>query len=203
VVYGQHGIAGFIGDAQLGYGTGHSRSNRADPLDAQAERLTTNLSTRQQFAAVGVRKAFDVAGTALEPFARFGVQQVKRDAGSEGGASPSALSIGELSATGNRLTAGLSVTGSEKNPMVSTYTFRGTVAVGRDGGDLLNPVVATTLNGMAGSVQAPDVGRGFVAANVFATRQIVPGAYAFAGLSGEARSNRVQKAVSVGAAIEF
>ena len=72
-----------------------------------------------------------------------------------------------------------------------------------DGGDLLNPVVATTLNGMAGSVQAPDVGRGFVAANVFATRQIVPGAYAFAGLSGEARSNRVQKAVSVGAAIEF
>ena len=203
VVYGQHGIAGFIGDAQLGYGTGHSRSNRADPLDAQAERLTTNLSTRQQFAAVGVRKAFDVAGTALEPFARFGVQQVKRDAGSEGGASPSALSIGELSATGNRLTAGLSVTGSEKNPMVSTCTFRGTVAVGRDGGDLLNPVVATTLNGMAGSVQAPDVGRGFVAANVFATRQIVPGAYAFAGLSGEARSNRVQKAVSVGAAIEF
>lgn len=203
VVYGQHGIAGVIGDAQLGYGTGHSRSNRADPLDAQAERLTTNLSTRQQFASVGVRKAFDVAGTALEPFARFGVQQVQRDAGSEGGASPSALSVGELSASGNRLTAGLSVTGSEKNPMVSACTFRGTVAVGRDGGDLLNPVVATTLNGMAGSVQAPDVGRGFVAANVFATRQIVPGAYAFAGLSGEARSNRVQKAVSVGAAIEF
>ncbi|MET0350372.1 MAG: hypothetical protein ABW067_11330, partial [Rhizobacter sp.] len=203
VVYGQHGVAGFIGDAQLGYGTGHSRSNRADPLDAQAERLTTNLSTRQQFASVGVRKAFDLAGTSLEPFARFGVQQVKRDAGAEGGTSPSALGIGELSASGNRLTAGLSVTGSEKNPMVSTYTFRGTVAVGRDGGDLLNPVVATTLNGMAGTVQAPDVGRGFVTANVFATRQIVPGAYAYAGLSGEARSNRVQKAVAVGAAIEF
>jgi len=150
-----------------------------------------------------VRKAFDVGGTGLEPFARFGVQRVRRDAGTETGSSLTALGVDALSASGNRTSVGLSVTGSESNPMVSQHTFRGTVAVGRDGGELLRPVVGTTLGGTASTVRAPEAGRSFVAGNVFGTWLLAPGAYAYAGIGGEARSQRVQKSVAVGAAITF
>jgi outer membrane autotransporter protein len=209
VVYGQHALGGWIADAQVGHGSGHSRSRRADPLAAQdtavysQTALTTDLRTRQTFAGAGLRLPLQVAGVALEPFARVSTQQIKRDAGSESGNSPSALSLAALSATGSRVSTGVSLASTEANPMVSRHTYRGTLAVGRDGGELVNPVVSATLAGMATTIQAPQVGRSFVQANAFGTWLLTPGAYAYAGLSGEARSQRVEKAVTVGAAISF
>lgn len=124
---------------------------------------------------------------------------MKRDAGS----SPSALSLGALSANGTRVSTGVSLASTESNPMVSRHTYRGTLTVGHDSGGLLRPVVSATLGGMATTIEAPQVGRCFVQANVFGTWLLKPGAYAYAGLSGEARSQRVEKAVMVGAAIAF
>jgi hypothetical protein len=209
VVYGQHRLGGVVVDAQVGGGNGHTRTRRADPLAAQdtsvysQSALTTDLQTSQSFAAAGLRLPMQVAGIAMEPFARVGVQQVKRDGGVESSTSPSALSLGELSMRGTRAAAGVSFASSESNPMVAHHTFRGTLAIGRDGGDLLNPAVSASLAGAATTIRAPQVGRSFAQANVFGTWLLTPGAYVYAGISGEARSQQVEKAVAVGAAIQF
>jgi autotransporter-associated beta strand protein len=208
VVYGEQAFGGWRADAQAGFGTGHSRTQRADPLASlgapfSTDRITTDAQTRQTFASVGVRLPMQLAGVSLEPFARIGAQRVKRDAVTESGTSPSALSLAELSASGTRTSTGLSITSQAQNPMVSRNTYRATLAVGHDGGEALNPLVSASLAGAPMSITAPEVGRNFVQANAFGTWLITPGAYAYAGLSGEARSQRIEKAVTVGAAIAF
>jgi autotransporter-associated beta strand protein len=209
VVYGQQALGGLTADAQLGYGSGHARSTRADPMASldptvySANALTTDLRTRQTFAGAGLRLPMQVAGVSLEPFVRVGTQRLKRDAGAENSSTPSALSLGEMTATGTRVSTGLSLASTDTNPTVARHTYRGTLSVGQDSGALLRPVVSATLAGVATTIEAPQVGRSFVQANVFGTWLLAPGAYAYAGISGEARSQRVEKSATVGASLAF
>jgi autotransporter-associated beta strand protein len=209
VVYAQHTLNGWTGDAQIGFGGGNSHSDRADPLASQnaavysQRALATDLSTRQSFAGVGVRLPMQWASVAFEPFVRFSAQQVKREAGAEDSSSPSALHLDTLSAHGQRVTGGVSLQSAQKNPMVASTTYQGTLAIGHDAGSLLRPVVSATLGGMATTIEAPQAGRAFVQANVFGTRLLARRSYAYAGLSGEARSKRVEQTFRVGAVIGF
>ncbi|WP_148661370.1 autotransporter outer membrane beta-barrel domain-containing protein [Roseateles chitosanitabidus] len=212
VVYGQQAVGGWTVDAQLGHGNGHSRTGRANPLQAldaiaYGGALSTDLGTSQSFAGLGLRApSYSVAGLTLEPFARVGVQRVKRDAGVEGGAgaaSPTALSLAALSMRGTRVAAGLTVASTATDPMIASHTFRGTVAVGQDSGSLTRPTVRAMLAGVATTIEAPQVGRAFVQGNVTGTWLLTRSAYLYAGISGEARSQRTETSVNAGATIAF
>jgi outer membrane autotransporter protein len=206
VVYGQYTLGAWKADAQVGAGSGKATSLRNDPLMAygySAGALSTDLTTEQQFASLGVRKTLELSGVNLEPFARVSVQKTHRAAGTEGSATPSALSLNELNVYGSRTEAGVSLASEGKNPAVVQTTFGGRLAVGHDGGDLFNPVVGATLAGTPISISAPKLGRNYVRADLSGTWLLTPGAYVYAGLAGEARKLRVEKSASLGAVVLF
>ncbi|MET0349391.1 MAG: autotransporter domain-containing protein, partial [Rhizobacter sp.] len=210
VVYGQYTVGDWKIDAQLGGGRGTSTTHRADPLATSGPTvftgapLATDLGTDQRFASIGVRMpSFAVGGASVEPFARIATQRVERDAGREDSTSPTALGLAALSATGTRVSAGATLASTLVDPMVAPYTLRGALAVGYDGGSLLHPTVSAELAGVATTIEAPQVGRAFAQARFSGTWLLARNAYVYGTLQGEARSQRVETAVSAGAAVGF
>lgn len=64
------------------------------------------------------------------------------------------------------------------------------IGVGADTTGLLNPIVNTTLGGYASSVTTPNAGAAFVQVGGVGTAKIADNAYAYAGVSSEARTGQ-------------
>jgi hypothetical protein len=77
------------------------------------------------------------------------------------------------------------------------------IGVGSDTTGLLNPIVNTTLGGYASSVTTPNAGAAFVQVGVYGTVKIADNAYAYAGVSGEARTGQTLYGGSVGLRLAF
>jgi uncharacterized protein with beta-barrel porin domain len=144
-----------------------------------------------------------VHGIALEPFARVAWQKSRRDGFQENAATPAALQLSDYSASGARMMAGVSGGSQLKDPLAAQATLRYSVALGRDGGSLTQPVVSAALGGLGTTILAPQVGRTFVQASVEGTARLGKDAYAYYGLSGEARSGRNDIGATGGVRIRF
>ena len=90
-----------------------------------------------------------------------------------------------------------------KDPLKDAYTYRANVAIGADTQGLLNPRLNTTLGGYSTSVTTPVAGVGFVQAALYGTLKVADGAYAYAGLSAEARTGQTLYGASVGLRMAF
>ena len=60
-----------------------------------------------------------------------------------------------------------------------------------------------SLAGLNTNISTPNAGTTFVQAGLYGTAKFADNAYAFAGLSGEARSNQTLGAVNVGLRVQF
>ena len=113
-------------------------------------------------------------------FARAGRKDTRRQ--SEGGAAAGSLN---------------------KDPLKEGYTYRASIGVGADTANLLNPTVNTTLGGYTINVTTPNAGAAFVQAGLYGTAKIADNAFAYAGVSAEARSGQTLYGGSVGLRVAF
>jgi hypothetical protein len=90
-----------------------------------------------------------------------------------------------------------------KDPFKDGYTYRANIGVGADTTGLLNPNLNTTLVGYTGNVTTPNAGAVFVQAGLYGTAKIADNAFAYAGVSAEARSGQTLYGGSVGLRIAF
>ncbi|RJG05393.1 autotransporter domain-containing protein [Noviherbaspirillum cavernae] len=201
-VYGQYGWNGFIVDGLASYGRDNAESNRADPT-ASAPVLATNADGNSSLIGIGLRAPWQFNGATYEPFARLTFQRVKRDAANEGSASAAALGLNGFSSTGTRLVAGLAGASGKTDPLATRYTYKFSVGVGVDGGDLSRVSQQATLAGVATTISAPNVGRVFLQGGVTGTMQLNRQSYVYLGLTGEARSGYTDIGGNVGVRVSF
>ena len=90
-----------------------------------------------------------------------------------------------------------------KDPLKDEYTYRANIAVGADTSGLLNPTLNTTLGGYSSNVTTASAGSAFVQVGLYGTVKIADNAYAYAGVSGEARSGQTLYGGSVGLRLAF
>jgi hypothetical protein len=98
---------------------------------------------------------------------------------------------------------GLAAGSLNKAPLKDDYTYRANVAVGADTTGLLNPMVNTTLGGYSSSVTTATAGSAFVQVGLYGTVKIADSAYAYAGVSAEARTGQSLYGGSVGLRMAF
>ena len=91
----------------------------------------------------------------------------------------------------------------KKDPLKDDYTYRANVAVGADTTGLLNPTVNTTLGGYSSSVTTATAGSAFVQVGLYGRVKVADNAYAYAGVSGEARTGQTLYGGSVGLRMAF
>ena len=90
-----------------------------------------------------------------------------------------------------------------KDPLKDEFTYRANIAVGADTTGLLNPTVNTTFGGYSSSVTTATAGSAFVQVELYGTVKIADNAYAYAGVSGEARTEQTLYGGSMGLRMAF
>jgi hypothetical protein len=98
---------------------------------------------------------------------------------------------------------GIAAGSLNKDPLKDQYTYRANIGVGADTTGLLNPTLNTTLGGYSSSVTTATAGSAFVQVGLYGTVKISDNAYAYADVSGEARSGQTLYGGSVGLRVAF
>ena len=93
--------------------------------------------------------------------------------------------------------------GFNKPEVSDQYTYRANIGVGADTTGLLNPTLNTTLGGYSSSVTTATAGSAFAQVGLYGTVKIADKAYAYAGVSGEARTGQTLYGGSVGLRMAF
>ena len=119
------------------------------------------------------------------------------------GSSAAALNIARINANGVRAVIGVGMGSLNKDPLKEGYTYRANLAIGAESQGLLNPTLNTTLGGYSSSVTTPTAGAGFVQAGLYGTVKVAESAYAYAGVSAEARTGQTLYGGSVGLRVAF
>jgi outer membrane autotransporter protein len=168
-----------------------------------AGNLYSRAGGSNSMADLTVRMPMAAGGVRLEPYASVTWQQFDRSAMNEGMASPAALQVARLSATGTRAELGINLGSMQQNPLVSEVTFRVGAAVGEDSRGLLSPAVQATLGGESFTTQAPGIGRGFVQLQANGTLRLSRAAYLYGGLTDELGARRSSYGVTAGVRVSF
>jgi autotransporter-associated beta strand protein len=199
--YGQYAYGRVLLDGIVGYGTGTTDSQRADPTGLSGT-LKSTQGSRNALVSTGVRMPWQVNGSMFESFARVMWQQSRRNAFTEGNAV-AALTFTDYAANGVRTVVGVSGNSEKKGPLAALTTWQFSLGVGQDRGSLTNPAVQGSLAGMSITTAAPQVGRNFAQANLAGTYRLSPQAFAFGGLAGEGRSGRLDYGINAGVRLIF
>ena len=184
------------------YGFSTWKTDRADPL-RRGNTLKTDASAHNSSLGFGVRSPFAVGGFTIEPFARVLWQGSGRNAVTEGVTSPAALSLPGYGLNGTRLLFGAAFGPDITDALATPFTYRASLAFGEDLGDLVHPTVQASLAGTPYEINSPHVSRAFGQLNVSGTYKIIENGYAYVGLNGEARSNRLDGGVNAGFNFKF
>ena len=89
------------------------------------------------------------------------------------------------------------------NPLVEKFTYKAYAGVGADTNSLLNPSREASFAGVSTTIYAPNVGRTFVQAGLYGTARFARNAYAYLGLTGEARRGATLGTVNAGIRVAF
>jgi outer membrane autotransporter protein len=204
-IYGQYALGKekkvYI-DGLFAYGFTEWQTERANPLYTTGP-LKTNASGSNIAWGVGVRSPFEFESFTVEPFLRVLWQNSNRGSANEGFASPSALGLGNYSQNGTRLLVGAAFGSAKHDPLATCLTYRASVAFGNDFGELIRPYVQANLAGESFQIASPHVGRQFAQLNLSGTYRVIDNTYAYIGLNGEARENRLDGSVNAGVNFKF
>jgi len=79
----------------------------------------------------------------------------------------------------------------------------GSLAVGADTNTLINPSLAANLASYGTTIQTANVGNTFVQAGLYGTVKFADNAFAYAGISAEARNGQTLGAANIGVRVQF
>jgi len=201
--YGKMPVKEYVVDAMASFGLNSSNLSRGDITNLSGGFSNKSINGNDALISLGLSRPIDLdTNLRVTPFARVIWQMVTQSSVNEGDVA-SALSVNSYTGNGVRGVIGAAVGSKTNNPMTEKYTYRAYVGVGADSSGLLNPTMNASLAGLSTSITTPNAGAAFVQAGLYGTAKIADNAYAYAGLSGEARSGQTLGAVNVGVKIQF
>ncbi len=200
--YGKKSLDVYVVDAMASFGLNSSDLSRGDVTSLSNGFRNKTISGTDAMVSLGLSRPIDLDNFRITPYARVTWQMVTQSSVNEGGAA-SALSVNGFTGNGVRGVLGVAAGSKATDPMTDKYTYRVYVGVGADSSGVLNPTLNASLAGVATNITTPNAGTTFVQAGLYGTAKVSDNAYAFAGLSGEARSGQTLGAVNVGVRIQF
>ena len=200
--YGKMPIEEYVVDAMASFGLNNSDLSRGDGTGLTGGFRSKSISGNDAMVSLGLSRPFDTDSIRITPFARVTWQIVTQNGVNEGGAV-SALGVNSFTGNGVRGMLGVAAGSKVNDPMTEQYTYRAYVGVGADSSGVLNPTLNASLAGMGTNITTPNAGTTFVQAGLYGTAKVSDNAYAFAGLSGEARSGQTLGTVNVGLRVQF
>jgi autotransporter-associated beta strand protein len=202
-VYGKMPVLqDYVFDGMASVGLSSTNLSRNDPTGYTGGFSNKTVMGNDALVSVGLSRPFQYSDVRLTPYARLTYQYVGQAAYNEG-STAAALNIASFSGSAARGVIGVAAGSLSKDPLKDDYTYRANIAVGADTTGLLNPTVNTTLGGYSSSVTTASAGSAFVQIGLYGTVKVADNAYAYAGVSGEARSGQTLYGGSVGLRMTF
>ena len=202
-VYGKMSVLqDYVLDGMASVGLSSTNLSRNDPTGYTGGFSSKAVLGNDALVSVGLSRAFEYNDVRVTPYARLSYQYVGQNSYDEGG-GVAALNIARFCGSAVRGVLGVAAGSLNKNPLKDDYTYRANVAVGADTSGLLNPTLNTTLGGYSSSVTTASAGSAFVQVGLYGTVKISDNAYAYAGVSGEARTGQTLYGGSVGLRMAF
>jgi outer membrane autotransporter protein len=202
-VYGKMSVLqDYVLDGMASVGMSSTNLSRNDPTGYTGGFSSKAVLGNDALVSVGLSRAFEYNDVRVTPYARLTYQYVGQNSYDEGSGA-AALNIAGFSGSAVRGVIGVAAGSLNKNPLKDDYTYRANLAVGADTSGLLNPTLNTTLGGFSSSVTTATAGSAFVQVGLYGTVKISDNAYAYAGVSGEARSGQTLYGGNVGLRLAF
>jgi uncharacterized protein with beta-barrel porin domain len=202
-LYGKMPVAqDYVLDGMVSIGLSSSKLSRSDVTGISNGFSNKSVMGNDVLVSAGLSRPFETSDVRITPYVRLTYQYVGQAAYDEG-ASAAALNVGRMSANGVRAVIGVGAGSLNKDPLKAGYTYRANLAIGADSQGLLNPTLNTTLGGFSSSVTTPTAGSTFVQAGLYGTVKVADSAYAYAGVSVEARTGQTLYGGSVGLRVAF
>ena len=148
--------------------------------------------------SVGISRPFEYSEVRIAPYARLSYQYVGQES-----YDTAAFRISGFNGSAVRGVVGVAVGSLNKDPLKDAYTYRANIGVGADSQGLLNPTLNTSIGGYSSSVTTPTAGSTFVQGGLYGTVKVTNNAYAYAGVSVEARTGQTLYGGSVGFRVVF
>ena len=200
--YGMMPVQGFILDAMSSLGLSGSDLSRSNMTGGNGFR-NKHISGNDVLLSIGLSRPIDLgANHQLTPFARLTWQWMTQSGINEGDAY-AALNVKRFNGEGVRGVVGGAIGSKSDKPLSDQYTYRAYLGVGADTSGLLNPTLSASIVGYGTTITTPAAGSFFVQGGLYGTAQFAKQAYAYAGLSAEARSGQVSGSVNAGVKIHF
>ncbi len=202
-VYGKMSVLqDYVLDGMASVGLSSTNLSRNDPTGYTGGFSSKAVLGNDALASVGISRGFEYSDLRVTPYARLSYQYVGQNSYDEG-SGVAALNIARFSGSAVRGVIGVAAGSLNKDPLKDDYTYRANIAVGADTSGLLNPTLNTTLGGYSSNVTTATAGSAFVQVGLYGTVKIADNAYAYAGVSGEARSGQTLYGGSVGLRLAF
>ncbi len=202
-VYGKMSVLqDYVLDGMASVGLSSTNLSRNDPTGYTGGFSSKAVLGNDALVSVGISRGFEYSDLRVTPYARLSYQYVGQNSYDEGSGA-AALNIARFSGSAVRGVIGVAAGSLNKDPLKDEYTYRANIAVGADTSGLLNPTLNTTLGGYSSSVTTATAGSAFVQVGLYGTVKIADNAYAYAGVSGEARSGQTLYGGSVGLRMAF
>ena len=202
-VYGKMPVAeDYVLDGMVSLGLSSTNLSRSDVTGISNGFSNKSVMGNDVLVSAGLSRPFETSGVRITPYVRLTYQYVGQASYDEG-ASAAALTVSRMNANGVRGVIGVGAGSLNKDPLKDEYTYRANLAIGADSQGLLNPTLNTTLGGYSSSVTTPTAGSTFVQAGLYGTVKVADSAYAYAGVSVEARTGQTLYGGSVGLRVAF
>ena len=202
-VYGKMPVLqDYVLDGMASVGLSSTNLSRNDPTGYTGGFSSKAVLGNDALVSLGLSRAFEYNDVRVTPYARLSYQYVGQNSYDEG-SGVAALNIARFSGSAVRGVIGVAAGSLNKDPLKDEYTYRANIAVGADTSGLLNPTLNTTLGGYSSSVTTATAGSAFMQVGLYGTVKIADNAYAYAGVSGEARSGQTLYGGSVGLRLAF
>jgi uncharacterized protein with beta-barrel porin domain len=192
----------YVLDGMASVGMSSTNLSRNDPTGYTGGFSSKAVLGNDALVSVGLSRAFEYNDVRVTPYARLTYQYVGQNSYDEGSGA-AALNIARFSGSAVRGVIGMAAGSLSKDPQKDDYTYRANVAVGADTSGLLNPTLNTTLGGYSSSVTTATAGSAFVQVGLYGTVKVGDNAYAYAGVSGEARTGQTLYGGNIGLRMAF
>jgi uncharacterized protein with beta-barrel porin domain len=197
-VYGKMSVLqDYVLDGMASVGMSSTNLSRNDPTGYTGGFSSKAILGNDALVSVGLSRGFEYSDLRVTPYARLSYQYVGQNSYDEGSGA-AALNIARFSDSAVRGLVGVVAGSLNKDPLKNDYTYRANLAIGADTSGLLNPTLNTTLGGFSSNVTTVTAGSAFVQVGLYGTVKIADNAYAYAGVSGEARSGQTLYGGSIG-----
>jgi autotransporter-associated beta strand protein len=202
-VYGKMPVLqDYVLDGMASVGLSSTNLSRNDPTGYTGGFSSKAVMGNDALVSVGLSRAFEYNDVRVTPYARLTYQYVGQNSYDEDSGA-AALNIARFSGSAVRGVIGVAAGSLNKDPLKDDYTYRANLSVGADTSGLLNPTLNTNLGGYSSSVTTATAGSAFVQVGLYGTVKVSNNAYAYAGVSGEARTGQTLYGGSVGLRMAF